>query len=156
MKQNLSKFIATFGGAGLFPVAPGTVGSIAGLGVLWAISFASSGSYQFLLQLLFLIVFIPVGVIASSAYEKYFGKVDPGEVIVDEVVGIVITLFALPFSLFNIIAGFLLFRFFDIVKPFPIGKLQNIKGGWGVMADDIAAGIVSAIILRLLIILIAN
>jgi len=156
VKQNLSKFIATFGGVGLFPLAPGTVGSIAGLGVLWAISLTSSGSYQFLLQLLFLIVFIPVGVIASSAYEKYFEKVDPGEVVVDEVVGIVITLLALPFSLFNIIAGFLLFRFFDIVKPFPIGKLQNIKGGWGVMADDIAAGIVSAIILRLLIILIAN
>jgi phosphatidylglycerophosphatase A len=156
VKQNLSKFIATFGGAGLFPVAPGTAGSIAGLGVLWAISLVPSDSYKLLLQLLFLIVFIPLGVIASSAYEKYFDKVDPGEVVVDEVVGIVITLFALPFSLFNIIAGFLLFRFFDIVKPFPIGKLQNIKGGWGVMADDIAAGIASLIVLRLLIRLIAN
>ena len=155
MKKNLSKFIATFGGVGLFPIAPGTIGSIAGLGVLWAISFYSSDSYQILLQLLFLIIFIPIGVIASSAYEKYFGKIDPKEVVVDEVVGIIITLFALPFTWINIIAGFILFRFFDIVKPFPIGKLQNIKGGWGIMADDIAAGIVSVAILRVLIFLIA-
>ncbi len=151
MKKNLSKFIATFAGVGLFPIAPGTIGSIAGLGVLWAISFASSDFYQILLQLLFLIIFIPIGVIASSAYEKHFGKIDPKEVVVDEVVGIMITLFALPFTWINIIAGFILFRFFDIVKPFPIGKLQNIKGGWGIMADDIAAGIVSAAILRILI-----
>ncbi|MCK5852825.1 phosphatidylglycerophosphatase A [bacterium] len=153
MKKNLSKFIATFAGVGLFPIAPGTVGSIAGLGVLWAMSFASSESYQVILQLLFLIIFIPVGVMASSAYEKHFGKIDPKEVVVDEVVGIMITLFALPFTWINIIAGFILFRFFDIVKPFPIGKLQNIKGGWGIMADDIAAGIVSAVILRILIII---
>ena len=151
MKRNLSKFIATFGGVGLFPIAPGTIGSIAGLGVLWAISFASSDSYQIFLQLLFLIIFIPIGVISSSAYEKHFGKIDPKEVVVDEVVGIMITLFALPFTWINIIVGFILFRFFDIVKPFPIGKLQNIKGGWGIMADDIAAGIVSAAILRVLI-----
>jgi len=151
VKKNLSKFIATFAGVGLFPIAPGTIGSIAGLGVLWAISFASSDFYQILLQLLFLIIFIPIGVIASSAYEKHFGKIDPKEVVVDEVVGIMITLFALPFTWINIIAGFILFRFFDIVKPFPIGKLQNIKGGWGIMADDIAAGIVSAAILRILI-----
>ena len=151
MKKNFSKFIATFAGVGLFPIAPGTIGSIAGLGVLWAISIASSDSYQVILQLLFLIVFIPIGVIASSAYEKHFGKIDPKEVVVDEVVGIIITLFALPFTWINIIAGFILFRFFDIVKPFPIGKLQNIKGGWGIMADDIAAGIVSAVILRIVI-----
>ena len=156
MKKNLSKFVGTFGGTGLFPVAPGTVGSIAGLGVLWAISFVASASYQFILQLLFLIVFIPLGVIASSAYENHFGKIDPKEVVIDEVVGIVITLFALPFTLFNVISGFILFRLLDIIKPFPIGKLQNIKGGWGIMADDIAAGLVSALILRLLIILIAN
>ena len=153
MKKNLSKFIATFGGVGLFPIAPGTVGSIAGLVVLWVISFTSSDSYQVILQLLFLIIFIPIGVTASSAYEKHFGKIDPKEVVVDEVVGIMITLFALPFTWINIIAGFILFRFFDIVKPFPIGKLQNIKGGWGIMADDIAAGIVSAAILRILIII---
>ena len=156
MKKNLSKFIATFAGVGLFPIAPGTVGSIAGIGVLWAISLVPYDYYQILLQLLFLIVFIPIGVIASSAYEKYFGKIDPGEVVVDEVVGMMITLFALPFSLFNIIVGFILFRFFDILKPFPIGKLQNIKGGWGIMADDIAAGIVSTIILRILITFIAK
>jgi len=149
VKQNLSKFIATFGYVGLFPIAPGTVGSIAGLAVLWMISFAPPTYYQIILQLLFLIVFIPIGVIASSAYEKKIGKIDPKEVVVDEVVGIVITLFALPFTWINVIAGFILFRFFDIIKPFPIGKLQNIKGGWGVMADDIAAGIVSAIILHI-------
>lgn len=155
MKKNLSKFIATFGGVGLFPVAPGTAGSIAGLIIWWAISLVPNYSSQILIQTVFLIVFIPIGVIASSAYEKHFGKIDPKEVVVDEVVGIMITLFALPFTWINIIAGFILFRFFDIVKPFPIGKLQNIKGGWGIMADDIAAGIVSAAILRILIFLTA-
>jgi len=152
MKKSPSFFIATFAGAGLFPVAPGTAGSIAGLIVLWAVSFAPSVSYQILLQLFFLIIFIPAGVIASTKYEGISKKTDPKEIVIDEVVGMMITLFALPFSLFNIIAGFILFRFFDIVKPFPICKLQNIKGGWGVMADDIAAGIVSAIILRVVII----
>ncbi|RLD12178.1 MAG: phosphatidylglycerophosphatase A [Chlamydiae bacterium] len=156
MKQKISKFIATFGGIGLFPFAPGSVGSIAGLIILGAISFAPSAAYQIILQILFLLIFIPLGVIASSAYEKYFRKIDPKEVVIDEVVGMVITLFALPFSLFNVIAGYLLFRFLDIVKPFPIGKLQNIKGGWGIMADDIAAGIVSAVILRLLIFFIVS
>ena len=151
MKSNLSKFIATFGGVGFFPVAPGTIGSIAGLGVLWAISFVASDYCQVFIQIILLITLIPIGVIASSAYEKHFGKIDPKEVVIDEVVGILIALFALPFTWFHIIAGFVLFRFFDIVKPFPIGKLQDIKGGWGIMADDIAAGIVSAAILRILI-----
>jgi len=156
VKKNLSKFIGTFGGTGLFPIAPGTVGSIAGLGVLALISLVPSEYLQIILQILFLIVFIPLGVIASSAYENHFGKIDPKEVVIDEVVGIVITLFALHFTLFNVITGFILFRLFDIIKPFPIGKLQNIKGGWGIMADDIAAGLVSALLLRLLLILITS
>ena len=155
MKRNLSKFIDTFGGVGLFPIAPGTIGSIAGLGVLWAISFVASDYYQIFLQILLLITLIPIGVVASSAYEKHFNKIDPKEVVIDEVVGILITLFALPFTWFHVIAGFVLFRFFDILKPFPIGKLQDIKGGWGIMADDIAAVIVSAAILRILIFLTA-
>jgi len=132
------------------PRAPGTFGSIAGLIVCWGFSLASPDINRILLQTLFLILFIPIGVVASDKYEKFTGKHDPKEVVIDEVVGMVITLYSLPFSIFNILIGFALFRFFDILKPFPIGKLQKINGGWGIMADDIAAGLISLIILKLI------
>ena len=150
MKSFIVKFLATFGGSGLAPFAPGTFGSLAGLVFCWLFSLARQPSIQFLFQILFLIIFIPLGVVVSSKYEKITGKHDPKEVVIDEVVGMVITLFSLPFSLFNIVVGFALFRFFDILKPFPIGKLQNIKGGWGIMADDIAAGFVSLAVLKII------
>ena len=77
-------------------------------------------------------------------------KKDPGEVVIDEIVGYLITMGLIPFNLIKAIVGFFLFRVFDILKPFPIKRIEQIGGGWGIMLDDVIAGLYAALILRIL------
>lgn len=143
----LAVFIATFVYTGLFPFAPGTVGSLGGLVVYGLIARLGAGVA---LEGLAIAVLYGVGVWAAAVAERHFGGVDPGPVVIDEVVGMLITLFLVPVSVTGAIIGLLLFRVFDIVKPFPAGKLEELHGGFGVMSDDAMAGIYANLVLRVL------
>jgi phosphatidylglycerophosphatase A len=88
---------------------------------------------------------------AASQAEKYFGRTDPGQVVIDEVVGQMITLLLWPGATWKwLLAGFVLFRFFDVVKPFPARRLEHAPSGWGIMLDDVAAGIYGGLALALI------
>jgi phosphatidylglycerophosphatase A len=143
----LAIFIATAGYSGYSPVAPGTVGSAVGLVVYALVVLAGSP----VLEMAAIIVLGLAGVWAGTTAERYFGGIDPGPVVIDEVVGMLITLACLPVGWTLALAGFLIFRVFDVIKPFPSGRLEHLPGGWGVMADDAMAAVYANIILRLAI-----
>jgi phosphatidylglycerophosphatase A len=92
-----------------------------------------------------------VGIWAGTTSERYFGGIDPGPIVLDEVVGMLITLAFIPVGTAGALIGFLLFRLFDVVKPFPAGRLEKLHGGLGVMADDAMAAIYANIALRLVL-----
>jgi phosphatidylglycerophosphatase A len=137
--------VATAGYAGYFPLAPGTVGSVVGLlvyGVVWW-----SGSRA--VELGLIAALFALGVWAGTTAERYFGGIDPGPVVIDEVVGMLITLAFVPVGLAGALTGFVLFRVFDVIKPFPAGRLERLPGGLGVMADDAMAAVYANVCLRL-------
>ena len=131
--------IATFGGVGLIPVAPGTWGSLAALPLYWLMRGIRLRSY-----LLGIAGLTLVGLRCASEAEKTMGQ-DPGAVVIDEVAGQLLTLMARPAGLKEVVAGFALFRLFDIAKPGPVGWCdRELKGGLGIMADDLVAGLLAA------------
>jgi phosphatidylglycerophosphatase A len=146
--MRLGLFIATCGYLGYVPVAPGTFGSAAGLVVLAAVRWSGSPA----LELAVIILLFAVGVWSANAAEGHFGGVDPAPVILDEVVGMLITLAFLPVNITGAIVGFLLFRLFDVVKPWPANRLEALHGGLGVMADDAMAGVYGNVAMRLLVV----
>jgi len=135
-------WIATVAGAGYFPVAPGTMGSAVGVGVvaaLDAIPFAPAWRDALLGLAAGLIFF--TGVWAAGRSEKFFGRTDPGQVVIDEVAGQMFTFLLAPHATWKfLLAGFVLFRLFDITKPFPARRAERLAGGWGIMVDDVIAG----------------
>jgi phosphatidylglycerophosphatase A len=143
----LAVFVATVAYCGYFPVAPGTVGSAAGLVfyalVWWTGSWAVEAG-------LILAVFA-AGVWAGTTAERFFGGIDPGPIVIDEVVGMLITLAFIPVGWSAALAGFVLFRIFDVIKPYPADQFERLHGGLGVMADDAMAGVYANISLRLVI-----
>ena len=144
--MRLGLFIATCGYLGYVPVAPGTFGSAAGLVVFAAVRWSGSPA----LELAVIILLFAVGVWSANAAERHFGGVDPAPVILDEVVGMLITLAFLPVNVTGAVVGFLLFRLFDVVKPWPANRLEAVHGGLGVMADDAMAGVYGNVAMRLL------
>ncbi|MEM6964943.1 MAG: phosphatidylglycerophosphatase A [Bacteroidota bacterium] len=145
--------IATTFGAGYAPVAPGTAGALVGIVLLGAIKYFFPHLEYFSYELLLLIVIVTfLGVWSTDALESVWGK-DPSRVVVDELVGVWIALLWIPITWQNLLAGFILFRFFDIAKPLYIRRLEKINGGWGVMLDDVLAGIYANIILQIVLIL---
>jgi phosphatidylglycerophosphatase A len=148
----LAVFLATAGYSGYFPIAPGTVGSAVGLvvyGGLRAIDPPNPGA----IDLAVIAALFAAGVWAGTASERHFGGTDPGPVVLDEVVGMLITLAFIPVGLSGALAGFVLFRIFDVIKPFPAARLEALHGGLGIMADDAMAAIYANVCLRLLLIL---
>jgi phosphatidylglycerophosphatase A len=143
----LAVFIATFVYTGLFPFAPGTVGSLAGL-LVYGLIVRLGGGVAF--ESVAIVALFGLGVWAAAVAERHFGDVDPGPVVIDEVVGMLITLFLVPVSLTGAVMGLLLFRVFDIFKPFPAGRLERLHGGFGVMSDDAMAGIYANLVMRVL------
>lgn len=138
-------WIATSAGAGYVPLAPGTAGAAVGLVLVAGVGrvpFAppwSSVTLALLAGCLF-----GLGVWAAGKAEKFFGRVDPGQVVIDEVVGQMITFLAQPRASWKLlIAGFVLFRAFDVVKPFPARRAERLPAGWGIMVDDVVAGVYS-------------
>jgi phosphatidylglycerophosphatase A len=143
----LAVFVATAGYSGYFPFAPGTVGSAVGLVVYLLVWWSRSP----ILEAALIVVLFAAGTWAGTIAERYFGGIDPGPIVLDEVVGMLITLAFIPVDVSGAIAGFFLFRLFDVLKPFPARRLENLHGGLGVMADDAMAAVYANISLRALI-----
>ena len=145
----LSKIISSFFGAGYFPIAPGTLTSLV---VILAYKFYLFRlSWSLYLLILFLLFFI--GVYASTKVESESRKKDPRKIVIDEACGQLLVLFRMGDAWFPILSGFLLFRIFDIVKPYPIKKVETLPSGWGIMMDDIVAAIYAGVIINLYLII---
>ena len=142
----LAVVVSTFGYIGLFPVAPGTIGSAAGLLVYALVRLVGLGVPEAIV----IVVLCGAGIISGPAAERHFGGIDPGPVVIDEVMGMLITLFLIPVGWGGALIGFLLFRVFDIVKPYPASRLERLPGGYGIMADDAMAAVYANLVLRLL------
>ena len=138
-------FLATGFFVGTVPFAPGTFGAIIGLPVCFLIS-----KLNFLLAVVYTLVFILFAIWVAAAAGKILKKEDPAEIVIDEIAGLMVALAGIPFTAGTAIAGFVIFRAFDILKPFPIRTLEEkVAGGSGIVLDDVMAGIYGNLILRL-------
>ena len=148
--DRLAIVIATGLGIGYFPIAPGTVGSLLGVVLLLGLSwFEFRGERRLLFHLVVVVAISVVGIWAASRAETHFKRKDPPQVVIDEVVGQLLT-FGLIFRnprLALLILGFCLFRLFDIWKPFPIRKLEQAPLGFGIVLDDLAAGFYASLVI---------
>jgi len=146
--KSLHKLNATVLGAGYSPFAPGTMGALVGMLILFLIKWQQPELQYFTWGLLLAtVIFTLLGVWSTNELESEWGK-DPSKVVVDELIGVWIAVLWIPAETHWLILGFILFRFFDIVKPLGIRRLESIKGGWGVMLDDVGAGIYANLVLQ--------
>jgi len=143
--KNIHNIIATVGGVGYFPIAPGTAGSFAGL-LLCLLLHANTFLYICAFAILF-----TAGVISSGMVEKGSYQKDPGFIVIDEFANIFPVFLFIPLSVKTIIIGFILYRVFDIIKVPPMKKLEKLHGGWGIMLDDLISGIYANLILHVLL-----
>ena len=142
--NRVALLLATCGYLGFVPIAPGTFGSAAGLLVFYAVR--STGST--LVELAAIVGLFAIGVWSATAAERQLGGIDPGPVVLDEVVGMLITLALIPVSVMGAVVGFFVFRLLDIVKPWPAGAFEQLPGGVGVMADDGMAAIYGNLVMQ--------
>jgi phosphatidylglycerophosphatase A len=140
----LAVLLATSFGIGYIPFAPGTFGSIPGLAATWL---ARRGGGWWLEAAVMAVLFA-VGGWAATRAEVHFGRIDPGPVVIDEVVGMMVTTAFLTLSAWGLVVAFLVFRACDIVKPFPARQCERLPGGLGVMTDDLMAGLWGHAIMR--------
>ena len=136
--------IATVGGVGWAPVAPGTVASALTLVVLWLVPFSR------LALVAFFVAVTLIGTWAAERTERALGRKDPGVIVIDEVAGMTLSVLALPLTVSVLAVAFVLFRVFDVVKPSPAGQAQALPGGIGVMVDDLVAGLYALVIVAAL------
>lgn len=139
--EKLAFWLATGGGVGLVSFAPGTFGSLWGLLLAWGL--AATG-WHWSLQLCAVLLILAIGIPICETAAKSFPQKDPGAIVYDEFASLLIVYLAVPFNLMTAVVGFLLFRVFDIGKPWPIRRLERLPGGLGVMADDVGAAIFAA------------
>jgi len=138
--------LATGFGVGYSPIAPGTLGTLVAIPVYYFLSNISSPIYE-----ITLIGFFFLSVWISENAEIFFGKKDDQRIVIDEIMGFLVTMLWVPKTAILMVVGFFLFRFFDILKPFPIRHLEKkFKGGFGVVLDDVMAGVYASIILHLI------
>ena len=142
--RRLAVFVCSFGYIGFFPVAPGTVGSAAGV----LVHLAARHAARPYLELAIILVLGVAGTVLTRPCEEDLQCVDPGPIVIDEVMGMLMTLFMIPVSWGGILLGFVLFRALDVMKPFPARQLERLHGGFGVMADDAMAAIYANLLLR--------
>jgi len=146
-KPTAAHAIATGGYLGYFPGAPGTVGSLLGVLIIWA-----TRNTPTLFSLILLLLVTAAGTWASYETRRQFKHKDSPRVIVDEIAGMMLTTFAIPISWERLVFAFLLFRFFDIVKPFPASWIdRKVHAPWGIMGDDLVAGLFGNCLLHLAI-----
>ncbi|HXA94013.1 MAG TPA: phosphatidylglycerophosphatase A [Candidatus Dormibacteraeota bacterium] len=132
--------LASVFGAGYSPVAPGTVGSLVTAVAIWLLPF------NFMRMAITLVAVTLVGLWAGSRVERVLGRKDPGLIVIDEVAGMLLSMILLPRTLPVLVTAFLLFRLFDIWKPFPARESQALTGGMGVMVDDLIAGLYTLVL----------
>jgi phosphatidylglycerophosphatase A len=150
--KHVPLFLATGFYIGKIPFAPGTFGALLGIPVWFMLT-----KFAPVISLVFLTLSIPFAIWVAHVSSKLLGQKDPGCIVIDEVVGMVVTLTGLPFDWVTCLLGFVLFRIFDILKPFPIRWVdQNVGGGAGIVLDDVLAGVAANITLRLIIQLVVN
>jgi phosphatidylglycerophosphatase A len=139
----LATVVATGLGSGYAPFAPGTAGSLVGLALFWPVSHLPLAGQALATTLVF-----ALGVAAAGHVARRIGIEDPGLVVADEVVGMWVSLLGLPLTGVTAVAGFVLFRVFDVFKPYPARDLERLPGGWGIMCDDVMAGVYANLLLR--------
>ena len=145
VRTDVARTIASLGGAGRSPFAPGTAGTLATLPVAVLAS-------RLLPAWGFLILTLAVAWIAiwsSGRVARRTHSHDPGWVVVDEAAGMFVTLLFIPVGVFTVTAGFFLFRFMDVVKPWPAGRAERLPGGWGIVTDDLVAGVYANVLVRI-------
>jgi phosphatidylglycerophosphatase A len=142
--RRLALLISTFGYVGYAPVAPGTFGSAAGLCVFYAVRLTGSAA----VEVGAIVLLFAIGIWAGTVAEHHFGGTDPGPIVLDEVVGMLITLFLLPVNVAGAVVAFFVFRVLDVIKPFPSARFEKLPGGLGVMADDGMAAIYGNLTMR--------
>ena len=147
MQDRLIRIAATGLGSGLSPLAPGTAGTLVGIPVYMVFS-----RFPWPLYLLSVIAFSLFAVYVSQEAERIYNEKDPPRIVIDEIAGFQVTMFLVAPTVWHILLGFIIFRVFDIIKPFPIRLCErSLPGGYGVVGDDIVAGIYGNVILLLLI-----
>lgn len=134
--------LAAWGPCGFSPVAPGTVGTLGAVPLWWALSLLPRGAVPAAIVAVTL-----VGVAAARRAGRYWGVTDASPIVIDEVAGYLVTVALVPFSWAAAAAGFVLFRIFDVAKPWPASALDRLKSPWGVMLDDLAAGLYGMVLL---------
>lgn len=153
--MRFSSWVATGAGVGMIPFAPGTFGTILAIplycGLMWGLNtLCGQSSLRLLLYLIAVGALFLIGCRTADAAEKHFSRKDPGNVVIDEIVGFLIAMTALPMSPIWILAGFVGFRVFDIFKIWPANVFeQRFSGGLGIMIDDVVSGIQVALILNI-------
>ena len=135
--RRLGVFVATCAHVGYAPVAPGTFGSLVALVLYYLIRRQQSTA----VELGAIAVIVVIGLWSATEAEHHFGGIDPGPIVIDEVVGMLMTLALHPVNIWGAIIGFLIFRVLDIVKPWPARRLELLPGGFGVVLDDMMAGL---------------
>jgi phosphatidylglycerophosphatase A len=142
--DKMAIFIAQGAFSGLAPIAPGTAGTVVGMMLYLLIRDLGTQGYGTAC-----IAVIAIGTWAAGHADRLLGTKDDSTIVIDEIAGFLVALFLIPFSWGNVVAGFFLFRAFDIVKPWPLRRLERIPGGLGVMLDDVGAGIYTNIVLQI-------
>ncbi len=137
------KTVATVLGVGYIPRIPGTAGSAVGLGIAWALSADP------IRQVIGCLAAIGLGLWSAGPTAKSLGSRDPHAIVIDEVAGMMVGVLLLPATWAVYLTGFLLFRFLDVVKPLGIRKLERLPGSWGILLDDLAAGLATNFLLRI-------
>jgi phosphatidylglycerophosphatase A len=137
--------VATVGGIGYVPIAPGTFGSAVGLLIWWLLG------PSVVVQGVAIVLIFSAGVWSGGVCERECHRTDPSHVIIDEVAGMLITLLLAPVAWAGAFGAFLLFRIADVIKPYPANRLEALHGGLGIMADDAMAGVYANIALRVIL-----
>ena len=143
--EKIIKLLATGFGSGLSPFAPGTMGTLVGTPICLVCL-----PFTWPIRFLFVIVLSALAIFVSGRAETIYSKKDDQRIVIDEIAGFQVAMLPVAITGLNICAAFVLFRIFDIWKPFPIQNLQQLPGGWGVVIDDLAAGIYAGVLMMLL------
>jgi phosphatidylglycerophosphatase A len=151
-RQTAVLFLATGCHIGRIPIAPGTFGSLFALLPCFLLS-----RLPWWAEMVFIVVFSGFAVFVAGAAEKLLSSKDPGSIVIDEIAGMMVTLAGLPFNGVAVVSGFIIFRILDITKPFPIRAIERrLNGGTGVVMDDLVAGVMGNILLRIILSLSGN
>lgn len=149
LKERMAFVLATGFGSGYSPFAPGTAGSAVGLAFVWAMTFMEGPA-----QVAFTALVTLLSMFAADIVAKSIGLKDPGLVVADEIAGMMVTMLMVPITIKTALIGFVLFRVMDVVKPPPARQFERFKGGIGIVADDLMAGVYANLVLRGVIMLV--